>query len=103
MRQEYVTTARAKGSASVCRLAPYSANALITVITSWDYNWAPFEWFGDHGDGSYPGIGDLLIQSISVRDYRLTQVLILFFGIIYFVVNLLVDFLYTLVDPRVKL
>jgi ABC-type dipeptide/oligopeptide/nickel transport system permease component len=52
---------------------------------------------------SYPGIGDLLIQSIAVRDYRLTQVLILFFGVIYFVVNLLVDFLYTLVDPRIRL
>jgi ABC-type dipeptide/oligopeptide/nickel transport system permease component len=52
---------------------------------------------------SYPGIGDLLIQSISVRDYKLTQVLILFFGVIYFVVNLLVDMLYTLIDPRIKL
>jgi len=38
-----------------------------------------------------------------VRDYKLTQVLILFFGVIYFVVNLLVDMLYTLIDPRIKL
>jgi ABC-type dipeptide/oligopeptide/nickel transport system permease component len=38
-----------------------------------------------------------------VRDYKLTQVLILFFGTIYFVVNLLVDMLYTLIDPRIKL
>ncbi|HEY1270169.1 MAG TPA: ABC transporter permease subunit [Candidatus Binatia bacterium] len=52
---------------------------------------------------SYPGIGDLLIQSISARDYRLTQVLILFFGVIYFAVNLLVDVIYTFIDPRIKL
>ena len=45
---------------------------------------------------SFPGIGDLLIQSISARDYKLTQVLILMFAITYFVVNLLVDLLYSL-------
>ena len=51
---------------------------------------------------SYPGIGELLIQSISARDYKLTQVLILFFAVIYFVVNLLTDFLYSWIDPRIK-
>ena len=52
---------------------------------------------------SFPGIGDLLIQSISVRDYKLTQVLILFFAVMYFLVNLLVDLLYSVIDPRVRL
>ena len=51
---------------------------------------------------SYPGIGDLLIQSISARDYKLTQVLILFFAVMYFFVNLLVDLLYSWIDPRIK-
>jgi peptide/nickel transport system permease protein/oligopeptide transport system permease protein len=51
---------------------------------------------------SYPGIGDLLIQSISARDYKLTQVLILMFAITYFVVNLLVDLVYSWIDPRIK-
>ena len=51
---------------------------------------------------SYPGIGDLLIQSISARDYKLTQVLILMFAVIYFVVNLMVDLLYSWIDPRIK-
>ena len=51
---------------------------------------------------SYPGIGDLLIQSISARDYKLTQVLILMFAITYFVVNLLIDLLYSWIDPRIK-
>src|SRR5882724_4333592 len=106
MRQDYVMTARAKGlSERVVVWRHILRNALVTVITVLGLQ------LGALLNGSvitetvfsYPGIGDLLIQSISVRDYRLTQVLILFFGIIYFVVNLLVDVLYTLVDPRIKL
>jgi ABC-type dipeptide/oligopeptide/nickel transport systems, permease components len=106
MRQEYVMTARAKGlSESVVIWRHILRNALITVITILGLQ------LGALLNGSvitetvfsYPGIGDLLIQSISVRDYRLTQVLILFFGAIYFIVNMLVDILYTLVDPRIKL
>ena len=106
MRQEYVMTARAKGlSESVVIWRHILRNALITVITILGLQ------LGALLNGSvitetvfsYPGIGDLLIQSISVRDYRLTQVLILFFGALYFVVNMLVDVLYTLVDPRIKL
>jgi peptide/nickel transport system permease protein len=106
MRQEYVMTARAKGlSERVVIWRHILRNALITVITILGLQ------LGALLNGSvitetvfsYPGIGDLLIQSISVRDYRLTQVLILFFGAIYFIVNMLVDILYTLVDPRIKL
>lgn len=106
MRQDYVVTARAKGvSEWVVIWRHILRNALITVITVLGLQ------LGALLNGSvitetvfsYPGIGDLLIQSISVRDYRLTQVLILFFGVIYFVVNMLVDVLYTLVDPRIKL
>jgi ABC-type dipeptide/oligopeptide/nickel transport system permease component len=106
MRQEYVMTARAKGlSERVVIWRHILRNALITVITILGLQ------LGALLNGSvitetvfsYPGIGDLLIQSIAVRDYRLTQVLILFFGIIYFFVNMLVDVLYTLVDPRIRL
>jgi len=106
MRQDYVTTARAKGlSEGVVIRRHILRNAMITVVTILGLQ------LGALLNGSvitetvfsYPGIGDLLIQSISVRDYKLTQVLILFFGVIYFVVNLLVDMLYTLIDPRIKL
>jgi ABC-type dipeptide/oligopeptide/nickel transport system permease component len=106
MSQDYVMTARAKGlSERAVVWRHILRNALITVITILGLQ------LGALLNGSvitetvfsYPGIGDLLIQSISVRDYRLTQVLILFFGVIYFIVNMLVDVLYTLVDPRIKL
>jgi len=106
MRQDYVTTARAKGlSEGVVVWRHILRNALITVITILGLQ------LGALLSGSvitetvfsYPGIGDLLIQSIAVRDYRLTQVLILFFGVVYFAVNMLVDVLYTVVDPRIRL
>ena len=106
MRQDYVLTARAKGlSEGAVVWRHILRNALITVVTILGLQ------LGALLNGSvitetvfsYPGIGDLLIQSISARDYRLTQVLILFFGIIYFAVNLLVDVVYTMIDPRIKL
>jgi ABC-type dipeptide/oligopeptide/nickel transport system permease component len=106
MRQDFVMTARAKGLSETAVIWRHILrNALITVITILGLQ------LGALLNGSvitetvfsYPGIGDLLIQSIAVRDYRLTQVLILFFGVIYFIVNMLVDVLYTLVDPRIKL
>ena len=106
MRQDYVTTARAKGlSEKVVIWRHILRNALITIVTILGLQ------LGALLNGSvitetvfsYPGIGDLLIQSISARDYKLTQVLILMFAIIYFAVNLLVDLLYSWIDPRIKL
>lgn len=106
MRQDYVTTARAKGLSERSVIWRHILrNALITIITVLGLQ------LGALLNGavitetvfSFPGIGDLLIQAISVRDYKLAQTLILFFAVIYFVVNLLVDLLYTLVDPRIKL
>src|ERR1043166_2828552 len=92
MRQDYVMTARAKGlSERTVIWRHILRNALITVITILGLQ------LGALLNGSvitetvfsYPGIGDLLIQSITARDYRLTQVLILFFGMIYFAFSFL--------------
>jgi peptide/nickel transport system permease protein len=105
MRQDYVTTARAKGlSEKTVIWRHILRNALITITTILGLQ------LGALLSGSvvtetvfsYPGIGDLLIQSISARDYKLTQVLILMFAVTYFVVNLLVDLLYSWIDPRIK-
>jgi ABC-type dipeptide/oligopeptide/nickel transport system permease component len=106
MRQDFVTTARAKGLSEQAVIWRHILrNAMITVVTILGLQ------LGALLNGSvitetvfsYPGIGDLLIQSISARDYKLTQVLILFFAVMYFAVNLLVDLLYVWIDPRIKL
>ncbi len=51
---------------------------------------------------AWPGIGRLLIQSIGSRDYPMVQGCILFIAATYVTVNLLVDVLYGLLDPRIR-
>ncbi|MDA3146832.1 ABC transporter permease [Leucobacter sp. UCMA 4100] len=50
-----------------------------------------------------PGIGSLLVNSITRRDYAVIQGVVLFTTLIYLTVNLIIDLLYGLVDPRVRL
>ncbi|ABK72058.1 ABC transporter permease [Mycolicibacterium smegmatis] len=52
---------------------------------------------------SWPGIGRLTVEAISNRDFALVQGAVLFFALVFVVVNLLVDLSYTLLDPRVRL
>ena len=103
--QDYVRTARAKGlseSAVVYRHA--LANALIPVLTIIGLQ------FGSLLSGaivtetvfSWPGIGRLTLSAISNRDYALVQGCILAIGLTYVVANLLTDFTYTLVNPRIR-
>lgn len=106
IRQDYITTARAKGLSEGTVIWKHTLrNAMITIITILGLQ------LGALLSGSvitetvfsWPGIGSLLIQAISTRDYKLAQGVIFFFATMYFVVNLLVDLLYMLVDPRIKL
>lgn len=106
IRQDYITTARAKGLSEGTVIWKHTLrNAMITIITILGLQ------LGALLSGSvitetvfsWPGIGSLLIQAISTRDYKLAQGVIFFFALMYFVVNLLVDLLYMLVDPRIKL
>jgi peptide/nickel transport system permease protein len=48
-----------------------------------------------------PGLGRLLVDSIYARDYPVIQGSMLFIAVIYVLVNLIVDLLYPLFDPRV--
>ena len=51
---------------------------------------------------AWPGIGRLLIQSISARDYPAVQGCILLIAVTYVSVNLLVDLAYGFLDPRIR-
>ncbi len=106
LTQLYVTTAIAKGvtrSRAIFRHA--LKNALIPVITVLALQ------FGSLLTGaiiteqifSWPGLGRLLIQSISTRDYPQVQASILVIALTYIVVNFASDLLYGVVDPRIKL
>jgi len=106
LNQLYVTTAIAKGvtrSKAIFRHA--LKNALIPVITILALQ------FGSLLTGaiiteqifSWPGLGRLLIQSITTRDYPQVQASILVIALTYIMVNFLSDLLYGVVDPRIKL
>jgi ABC-type dipeptide/oligopeptide/nickel transport system permease component len=51
----------------------------------------------------WPGMGRLIVDSIAARDYALIQGALLVFAISFALVNLAVDVLYTVVDPRIRL
>ena len=103
--EDYVRTAEAKGlTARVIRGRHVLRNAMLPVITTIGLQ------IGALLAGAvltetvfnYPGIGDALAQSFRERDYPVLQVLILAAAAVYVVVNLIVDVLYAVVDPRVR-
>ncbi len=49
-----------------------------------------------------PGVGRLLIQAIGRRDYPLVQGIVLMIALIYVMINLLVDIVYGILDPRLR-
>jgi peptide/nickel transport system permease protein len=106
LTQLYVTTAIAKGVTRAKVIFRHALkNALIPVITVLALQ------FGSLLTGaiiteqifSWPGLGRLLITSISMRDYPQVQASILVIALTYIVVNFASDLLYGVVDPRIKL
>ena len=51
---------------------------------------------------AWPGVGRLLVQSIGFRDYPMVQGCILLIAVTYVGVNLVVDLLYVVLDPRIR-
>lgn len=103
--EDYVRTARAKGLPE--RKVIYKhvlKNGLIPVVTVLGLQ------FGVLLAGaiitervfSWPGVGSLLVDSISERDYKLTQGCILVIATTYVLVNTLTDIVYRFLDPRIK-
>ena len=51
---------------------------------------------------AWPGLGQLALQSVQARDYPVLQGAILLFAMVFLVINLVVDLLYTAIDPRIR-
>ena len=105
INQDYIQAARAKGLSERVVIGKHALkNALIPVVTMIGLN------FGYLLDGSvvvesifaWPGIGLLMVESIYMRDYPMIQGCILFVAVIFIFVNLMVDILYTYLDPRIR-
>lgn len=103
--QEYVRAARAKGVRPHWVVLRHAfRNALIPVVTLMG------NLFGFLLSGAVvvetvfalPGIGRLMVDAISFRDYPIIQGFVLFTGTVFVLINLLVDLSYPLIDPRVR-
>lgn len=104
IRQDYITTARAKGQTETGIVMKHALrNALIPVVTVIGIS------FGSQLGGaiiaesifSIPGLGKLMIDSINQKNYTMVQGCVLFVALCFSIVNLLVDLIYTVIDPRI--
>jgi peptide/nickel transport system permease protein len=105
IRQEYIDFAYAKGQKKWLVILWHGLrNAMIPIITTVGLQ------FGAMLGGSVitesvfaiPGLGKLMVDSIKQRNYPVVQAGVLIIALSYCVVNLLVDLLYSMVDPRIK-
>jgi len=106
LHEDYVRTARAKGLRSQAVLLRHALrNALIPVVTVLGTRFGALLAGGVVLETvfAWPGIGKLLIDAIAFRDYPLIQGFVLFTGLVFVLVNLLVDLSYVWIDPRVRL
>jgi ABC-type dipeptide/oligopeptide/nickel transport system permease component len=105
LKTEYVTTARAKGlQERVVVLRHGLRNALIPIVTIFGLQ------FGALMAGTViietvfgrPGIGRLVVTAILNKDLPLVQGVVLFVAVSYVFINLAVDVIYVLIDPRIR-
>ncbi|MGE5256732.1 MAG: nickel ABC transporter permease [Hyphomicrobiales bacterium] len=105
LAQDYTTTARSKGLKEKAVVIKHALkNALIPIVTVVGLQ------FGLLLGGAvltetvfaWPGVGRLIVDSILARDYPMIQGTILIFGLLYLLVNLGVDLVYAVIDPRIR-
>ncbi len=105
LREDFIRTARAKGLHEVVVVIKHGLrNALIPVVTMMGLQ------FGFLLGGSiivevvfnWPGIGRLLIDAVSARDYPVIQALVLMLSLEFILINLVVDVLYAVINPTIR-
>jgi peptide/nickel transport system permease protein len=105
LKADYVRTARSKGLRERDVVGRHVLrNALLPFVTIVGLMMANFigGTVVTEAVFTYPGLGRLLIQAISTRDYPLIQGCILVILVIYVGINVMVDVLYAYIDPRIE-
>jgi len=104
LRADYVRTARAKGLVERAVIYGHALrNGLLPIVTVIGHQ------FGTLLGGAvltetvfgWPGMGQLLVDARFARDYPVVQCIVLTFSTLFILVNLAVDVLYGLIDPRI--
>ncbi len=105
LNQDYVRTARAKGLREFWVVGRHALrNALIPVVTIVGLligNLLAGAFIIEAVFG-YPGIGLLAVNALLARDFPMIQGIVLFIAVVYVFINVLVDVIYGLIDPRIK-
>jgi peptide/nickel transport system permease protein len=105
LSQDYVRTARAKGMSERGILFLHALkNAAVPIVTVVGIGIALLIGGAVVTESVFaiPGLGRLTIDAIVRRDYPLIQGIVLMFSMVYVLVNLAIDLLYTLIDPRIR-
>ena len=106
LSSDFVRTARAKGMRRIRMLLRHALrNALLPVVTvvGWQFGALLGGALLTEGIFGWPGLGQLTVNAISQRDIPLVQGILLTFACVFALVNLAVDLLYCVIDPRVRL
>jgi peptide/nickel transport system permease protein len=106
LSQDYVTTARAKGLARYTVVMRHAfRNALIPFVTivGLEFGFLLSGVVVTETVFSWPGVGRLVFNAINQRDIPVVQASVVVFSLMFVLLNLLVDVVYTMIDPRIRL
>lgn len=106
LREDYVTTARAKGLPEGRVIWQHALrNALIAVVTQVGLVFGFLLAYSAIVEVIFvwPGIGALAVSAINQRDYPMIEGFVVFAGTVFIVINLAVDLIYMVLDPRISL
>ena len=105
LEEDYIRTARAKGLSETKILMRHALrNAAVPIVTVIGLGIALLIGGVVVTESVYniPGLGRLVLDAVLARDYPIIQGLILFFSLVYVLLNLVIDLAYTFFDPRIK-
>jgi peptide/nickel transport system permease protein len=105
LQQDYIRTARAKGAGQWSILFLHALkNAAVPIVTVIGIGIALLIGGAVVTESVFaiPGLGRLTVDAILRRDYPVIQGVVLLFSFVYVLVNLVIDLLYTLFDPRIR-
>jgi len=104
--QDYVTTARAKGLANHTVIMRHAfRNSLIPFVTiiGLEFGFLLSGVVVTETVFSWPGVGRLVFNAINQRDIPVVQAAVVMFSLLFVILNLIVDVVYTRLDPRIRL
>ncbi|KAB2846891.1 MAG: ABC transporter permease [Hyphomicrobiaceae bacterium] len=105
LSEDYIRTARAKGQTESRVLFRHALrNAAVPIVTVIGIGVALLIGGAVVTESIYtiPGLGKLVVDAVLGRDYPTIQAVILLFSFVYVLINLAVDIIYTLLDPRIR-